>query len=391
MSKVRRQGIFFVLGIFLLGACMRTPITSIPSIVSNIAKTIGVQPSDLGILTTLPLVCFGLFSSIVPVISRKFGNEITIAGALAVLFIGSYLRIINVPTLFIGTLIVGIAITFINVLLPAIITEVTPNKIGTMTSVYTFALALSSAIGAGFSSPLAKATSWQFAIQILSLMVFATFILWLPNLRRKAPATTVKSETVKVHPWANKNAWLILIYFGVSSLVFYTLVAWLPTIAIGVGISETNASLLAGLFQFVSIIPPFFVPGLAVRMTNRSPIIIAGAGATIVGVFALLFPINSIAYFIVINTILGIATATTFTLVMTLFGLKTKTPSQTTSLSGMAQSVGYLLASVGPVLTGTLKNVTGSWHASEIFIIIVSIIFMTAGVLAEKNKFVFNS
>ena len=373
MSKVRRQGIFFVLGIFLLGACMRTPITSSPSIVSNIAKTLGVQPSDLGILTTLPLVCFGLFSSIVPVISRKFGNEITIAGALAVLFIGSYLRIINVPTRFIGTLIVGIAITYINVLLPAL------------------ALALSSAIGAGFSSPLAKATSWQFAIQILSLMVFVTFILWLPNLRRKAPATTAKSDTVKVHPWTNKNAWLILIYFGVSSLVFYTLVAWLPTIAIGVGISETNASLLAGLFQFVSIIPPFFVPGLAVRMTNRSPIIIAGAGATIVGVFALLFPINSIAYFIVINTILGIATATTFTLVMTLFGLKTKTPSQTTSLSGMAQSVGYLLASVGPVLTGTLKNVTGSWHASEIFIIIVSIIFMTAGVLAEKNKFVFNS
>lgn len=391
MSKAHRQGFFFLLGIFLLGACMRMPITSIPSIINEIAKTIGTNASNLGILTTLPLICFGLISIIVPLISQRLGNEITIAVALLILFIGSYLRIFNIPTLFIGTIMVGMGITFINVLLPAIVTELAPNKIGMMTSIYTFSLALFSSIGAGFSAPLAKATNWQFAIQVLSFLILTTFILWLPNLRT-AKITAKKTTNVeKINPWCNQSAWLIAIYFGLSSLVFYTLVAWLPTIAIESGISETHASLLAGLFQLVSIIPPFVVPTLAVKMSNRSPIIIISAATTILGVVALLFSINSISYFIVINAVLGIATSTTFTLTMTLFGLKTKTTTQTAKLSGMVQAIGYLLAAIGPILTGTLKNITGSWYVSEIFLILVIIIFMMAGILAEKNKFIFNS
>lgn len=391
MSKAHRQGFFFLLGIFLLGACMRMPITSIPSIINEIAKTIGTNASNLGILTTLPLICFGLISIIVPLISQRLGNEITIAVALLILFIGSYLRIFNIPTLFIGTIMVGMGITFINVLLPAIVTELAPNKIGMMTSIYTFSLALFSSIGAGFSAPLAKATNWQFAIQVLSFLILTTFILWLPNLRT-AKITAKKTTNVeKINPWCNQSAWLIAIYFGLSSLVFYTLVAWLPTIAIECGISETHASLLAGLFQLVSIIPPFVVPTLAVKMSNRSPIIIISAATTILGVVALLFSINSISYFIVINAVLGIATSTTFTLTMTLFGLKTKTTTQTAKLSGMVQAIGYLLAAIGPILTGTLKNITGSWYVSEIFLILVIIIFMMAGILAEKNKFIFNS
>ncbi|CUS25542.1 transport protein [Paucilactobacillus oligofermentans DSM 15707 = LMG 22743] len=391
MSKTHRQGFFFLLGIFLLGACMRMPITSIPSIINEIAKTIGTNASNLGILTTLPLICFGLISIIVPLISQRLGNEITIAIALLILFIGSYLRIINIPTLFIGTIMVGMGITFINVLLPAIVTELAPNKIGMMTSIYTFSLALFSSIGAGFSAPLAKATNWQFAIQVLSFLILTTFILWLPNLRTAKINAKKTTNVEKINPWCNQSAWLIAIYFGLSSLVFYTLVAWLPTIAIESGISETHASLLAGLFQLVSIIPPFIVPTLAVKMTNRSPVIIISAATTILGVVALLFSINSISYFIVINALLGIATSTTFTLTMTLFGLKTKTTTQTAKLSGMVQAIGYLLAAIGPILTGTLKNITGSWYVSEIFIILVIIIFMMAGILAEKNKFIFNS
>jgi len=391
LSKAHRQGFFFLLGIFLLGACMRMPITSIPSIINEIAKTIGTNASNLGILTTLPLICFGLISIIVPLISQRLGNEITIAVALLILFIGSYLRIFNIPTLFIGTIMVGMGITFINVLLPAIVTELAPNKIGMMTSIYTFSLALFSSIGAGFSAPLAKATSWQFAIQVLSFLILTTFILWLPNLRTAKFPSKKATNVEKINPWCNQSAWLIAIYFGLSSLAFYTLVAWLPTIAIESGISETHASLLAGLFQLVSIIPPFIIPTLAVKMTNRSPIIIISAITTILGVVALLFSINSISYFIAINAVLGIATSTTFTLTMTLFGLKTKTTTQTAKLSGMVQAIGYLLAAIGPILTGTLKNITGSWYISEIFLILVIIIFMMAGILAEKNKFIFNS
>jgi Cyanate permease len=128
--KNRKHSTFLILGIFLLGACMRTPITSIPSMLNSIADGIGVKSTSLGILTTLPLICFGLISPFVPKISAKLGNEITIALTMILLTAGSYLRIFNISSLFIGTLLVGVALTFINVLLPALITDNLPTKIG---------------------------------------------------------------------------------------------------------------------------------------------------------------------------------------------------------------------------------------------------------------------
>lgn len=388
--KNRKHSTFLILGIFLLGACMRTPITSIPSMLNSIADGIGVKSTSLGILTTLPLICFGLISPFVPKISAKLGNEVTIALTMILLTAGSYLRIFNISSLFIGTLLVGVALTFINVLLPALITDNLPTKIGTMTSLYILSMATFSSIGAGISSPLAQAINWQFVVIILTLLALITLVLWLPNIRFNKRETPTEQGTAP-NPWTNKTAWLLLLYFGLSSFVFYTLIAWLPTIAINAGISANTASLLAGLFQLASIPPSFVIPVLAEKMTNRKPIVFGAGAATIIGLLGLMLPIHSVTYFVVLNIILGLATSATFSLLMTLFGLKTKTSQETSSLSGMAQSLGYLIAAVGPVLTGSLQSVTHSWVTSLLVMILITILFSLAGIWSEKRKFVFNS
>ncbi|BAP86606.1 major facilitator superfamily transporter [Paucilactobacillus hokkaidonensis JCM 18461] len=389
MNNTRKHSVFLVLGIFLLGACMRTPITSIPTVINNIAATLGVQATSLGILTTLPLICFGVFAPFVPIISRRLGNELTIAIITVILFIGSYMRIINQPLLFIGTILVGLAITFMNVLLPAIITDNMPAKIGTMTSLYTLSMTFFSVFGAGLSAPIAQKTSWQFVVQLISLIALITFIVWLPNVRfNRRDKVITASKTASV--WQNKTAWFMLFYFGLASLIFYTLVAWLPTMAIAAGISANTASLLAGLFQLASVPTSFLMPILAVRTHNRTRLIVIAAVATLVGIVALMIPIHSVIYFAIINIILGLATAATFSLTMTMFGLKTKTPEQTRNLSGMAQSIGYLIAAVGPVLTGALQNMTHSWLTSDLFMLAVIIIFTICGIICEKREFIFD-
>lgn len=389
MNQSRKHSAFLILGIFLLGACMRTPITSVPSIINNIAATLNVKPTNLGILTTLPLLCFGIFAPLVPVISHRIGNEWTITLATALLFVGSYLRVVNEPMLFIGTLLTGLAITFINVLLPALITDNMPARIGFMTSLYTLSMTFFSALGAGLSSPIAQKTSWQFVISVLSLIALVTFVLWLPNLRYNH-RDTVNATTKHQSPWSNKNAWLILGYFGMSSLIFYTLVAWLPTMAINAGLSANTASLLAGLFQLASVPPSFFLPMMAVKRDNRTGLIITAAVATFVGVVMLLFPINSVIYFVIVNIILGSATAATFALTMTLYGLKTKNPTQTGDLSGMSQFGGYLIAAIGPVLTGFLQSLFHSWMMSLTFMLIVIVCFAICGAFSEKKPFIFD-
>ncbi|KRM12161.1 transport protein [Paucilactobacillus suebicus DSM 5007 = KCTC 3549] len=368
---------------------MRAPITSIPSMINSIAKSIGVAPTSLGILTTLPLICFGLFSPLVPKISSRLGNEWTIALTALVLVIGSYLRIFNQSMLFVGTILVGIAITFINVLLPALITENMPTRIGAMTSLYILSMAIFSSIGAGISAPIAQAINWQFVIKILTFMALALFIFWLPNLRFNRRGTNETKEK-SASPWLNKTAWLLLLYFGLSSFIFYTLVAWLPTIAINAGISANTASLLAGLFQLASVPPSFFIPVLAEKLNNRAPLVWGAGISTIIGLIGILIPIHSVIYYVILNIILGLATSATFSLLMTLISLKTRTSAETSSLSGMTQSLGYLIAAVGPVLTGSLQSSTNSWTSSLILMIVITIAFTILGSMGERQKFVFN-
>ena len=147
MTNQKRAG-FLVVGIFLLGACMRAPFTSVPSIVNEIAASFHVPTTSLGILTTIPLLCFAAISSLVPAVSRKLGNELALAIALALLAAGSALRILSFGALMAGTVLIGVATTFINVLMPALITEKRPQQIGPLTSLYNVSLTMFSAIGA---------------------------------------------------------------------------------------------------------------------------------------------------------------------------------------------------------------------------------------------------
>lgn len=383
MKNSAKHSSFLVIGIFLLGACMRTPITSIPSIINEIANAFHVPATNLGILTTIPLICFGLFSVTVNWLSSRIGNEMAINWALVLLFVGCVLRVVSYSLILWGTVLIGIAIAFINVLLPAIISENLPNQIGEMTSLYNVALSLSSAIGAYAITPIAAAHGWKLAVNLLALIPLVTWLLWLPNLRFNH---VDKEQTQKgVSMWGNPRAWAMLIYFGAMSFVFYTIVAWLPSIAENAGISHNSSSLVAGLFQLFSIPAAFLAPLMATRMKDRRPLVLGLGALSFIGVAMMLLPIGSMTYFIIISLLLGLGIAGTFAFIMTAFGLKTSNPADTSSLSGMVQSLGYFIAAIGPVIIGKLKALTGTWFVSEVVTLLVIVIFVIAGLFAEQR------
>ena len=385
MTNQKRAG-FLVVGIFLLGACMRAPFTSVPSIVNEIAASFHVPTTSLGILTTIPLLCFAAISSLVPAVSRKLGNELALAIALALLAAGSALRILSFGALMAGTVLIGVATTFINVLMPALITEKRPQQIGPLTSLYNVSLTMFSAIGAYLITPIAHRTSWQFGILCLTFLVLLTLVLWLPNLRDRQPVAAAE-DAAEASPkvWKNPRAWLLTLYFGLSSFVFYTTVAWLPSIAMTSGLSATKASLVAGLFQLFSMPTAFVVPMLATKVKKRGGIVLVAGGLTILGYLGLLLPLNSLAYYTLLALFLGLGTASTLALIMTLFGLKGASQAETRALGGMAQSIGYLLAAVGPWLTGNLKALTNNWQLALWVNILVGVAFVIFGLLSERH------
>lgn len=387
MENVKKHSPLLILGLLLLGVCMRMPITSIPSVVAEIAQTFKVPTTSLGILTTIPLLCFGLLSSVVSATAQRIGNELTLTIAMVLMFIGSYLRIISFSLLMVGTVMVGIAITCINVLLPAIVTDKFPSRIGSVTGMYNTAMTLFAAIGAYAITPIAHHSSWQTAVIIISAIALVTAIVWLPNLKYNE-MNGADNDATGTNMWKKRNAWWLLLFFGFQCFVFYSVVAWLPTIAKNAGLSGDQASMIAGLFQLFALPFAFAVPVIATKMTNRQPIMLAAGIASMIGTVMMFFAVNSFAYFCVVAFLLGAGSTTTFVLAMTLFGLKTKSAADTRNLSGMVQSLGYLIAALGPIIVGNLNAQTHSWFTSVIVILIAAFLFTVFGMLAERHQYI---
>mgnify|MGYP003608566211 FL=1 len=173
--------IFFVPGIILVGAVMRIPFTTIPTVLSYVADGLGVSVNSLGVLTSIPLIMFAFCSSFAPRLADKFGLEKLFTMVLIAMFIGSSMRVLNLPSLYIGTMIIGISIAMMNVLFPSIILANQPFRIGLLTTIYTTAMGLSSSVVASVAVPIVKATSWKGLILILSFLIVLALAVWFSN------------------------------------------------------------------------------------------------------------------------------------------------------------------------------------------------------------------
>ncbi|KAA8373467.1 MFS transporter [Leuconostoc carnosum] len=390
----RQYSKFLIPGIIVVGMVLRLPFTSIPPIISDIAKSQHVSVEQLGILTTVPLIAFAVFSSIVPKIAEKLGLERAFALMLLLMTIGSLMRIVNTPFLYFGTLLIGIGIAHMNVLLPSVVRTYFPSRIGPVTSIFVFSMGLATAVGSSLAAPITHATNWHVFVIILTLLLGLALLVWLPNVvfsnKNKAKRATLKSSTLPLtstRVWQNKYAWMLLFFSGMQSAMFYVIMAWGLTMAIQSGLSATVAGLFVGINALIGLPFALIVPTIIAHFNSRQRQIFVASFSTIgiIGYVLLLVPQDTFGYWLTINLFIGVSTASLFPYVMATFGLKTSTPSQTAQLSGMAQSGGYLIAACGPALFGYGFIWFNSWKPQIIVITVLFIIMTIVIILVEKQ------
>jgi len=387
--KRTRQGVFLlVLGILLFASTLRAPLTSVGALVPAIRDSLGVSNAAVGIITTLPLLAFAFVSPFSPKAANRFGMEKTIFFSMLLLFVGILLRSVSgVAPLFIGTALVGIAISFGNVLLPGYIKLSFPFKVGILTALYTVLMNVFGALAAGVSVPLAgiNGIGWQGALVAWGILVLIAMIIWIPQLKRPAEQTKVDTETKgkKTVMWKSVIAWQVTIFMGFQSLMFYTPVTWFPDILQSIGYSLTEAGWLLSLMQ-ASVIPlTFVIPIVADKMNNQKLLGVLTGGLFTLGVLGLLSGQQGLVILSMI--LIGAGCGSGFSLAMMFFTLRTKDGYEASELSGMAQSIGYLFAAAGPVLFGALYDVSGSWFSPLLMLLIVSVTLLVAGYLAGRQ------
>ncbi|OPH46601.1 transporter [Paenibacillus ferrarius] len=381
-----------ILGIIVIAANLRAPLTSVGPLTSFIRDDVRISNTLAGLITTVPLLAFAILSPLVPKLGRRYGAERIILIALIFLTVGIVIRSLSgAANLYMGTAILGFAIAICNVLLPSLIKRDFPKKIGSMTGVYSISMSLFGAIASGISVPLAvnAGLKWQGALGIWGILSFVSILCWLPQLRNRTKPTTTTSQQMAsndVNVWRSPLAWQVTLFMGIQSLIFYVLIAWLPEILKQQGIDSNQSGWYLSIMQLALLPFTFIVPVIAGRMSNQRLLVVITIILLMTGTLGLLYGSSNIILLWII--ILGIGGGCAFSLSMMFFGLRTENAHQAAELSGMAQAVGYLLAAIGPALIGFLHDATNSWNLPLFILLGASVLLFLVGIGAARNRFV---
>lgn len=386
----KNQSPFLVPGIVMMGMILRIPFTSIPPVISEVAKGLGVSVSSLGILTTIPLLSFAIISPLAPKFGQKWGIEKSFAIFVLLMAVGSLLRIISMPFLFLGTVLIGVGIATLNVLLPSAVVANFPTQIGRYTSTYSLAMTIATILASSLAVPIVKATSWQTLILILSVLIVLALVVWLPNTKQNHVLEPRPADGTHTSIWRNKRAWYLLAYGGLQSLYYYTAMAWLPTMAQQAGLSAESAGYLSGIFTLITLPLTFVLPTAFTRWNNKQRrwIMVAFSAFAFVGVGMILFNGHSFLFWLIVNLLMGFSGGALFPYLLTMFSVKTTTPTRTAELSGMAQSGGYLLAAFGPTLFGYGFGLWHSWTIQLIVLLVLIVLMAAAAWMVEKTDII---
>ncbi|MCM3894913.1 MFS transporter [Gordonia sputi] len=374
--------ILAAVAIMLVAANLRPPVVSVAPLIDVIRDDLGFSSATAGLLTTLPVLFFGLTAPIAPRIAARFGIERTIFASLALLIVGILLRLIpSVATLFLGSAILGAAIGVCNVVLPALIKRDFAHRSGLMTGLYSMTLSGGAAVTAAVMVPMDTALdeNWRASLAMWALLAIVAMVVWVPQLRRV--------HTVAVGPrapglWTNPIAWAITGYMAAQSFIFYTFSAWLPQYLIDHGSTPSSAGNVLAIGQVVALIMSLVAPIIAGRFADQRLVTLGFLAVCTSGFIGLVFTDHATVLWVCM-VMAGPGAAISLALLFMV--LRSSSATQTGQVSGMSQSVGYILAAVGPIAIGWIHDVTGSWSIAFGVLALAVIPQGLATLLAAKN------
>lgn len=349
---------------------LRTALSSIPAVESDIAAATGWSSAVIGALTMLPVLCMGAFALVVPRLARRIGRRQTVALALALITVALLMRLAAlVPgVLHASALIAGIGIALAAGLVPAVVREQLPTQMGAATGLWTGAMMTGAALGGAFTAPLANALdSWQAALAAWAIPAALGLVVWWlveeSHHQQDAdrPATATRPPVrLRDLPWRDRSAWALTAYLMLNSIIFYTALAWLAPSYVDHGKTQEEAGLLLGVFTASQIAGALVLPALAERMRGRRLVFaVTVAAATVALIVVAVDP--TFAPTLVI-TVFGIGLGGGFAMGLALLSEWGADPSASARLTAMAYSVTYLVAAFGPLIAGVLLDATGSWE-----------------------------
>ncbi|WP_145049089.1 CynX/NimT family MFS transporter [Paenibacillus xylanexedens] len=371
---------FYVFALFIAALNLRPIITSVASMMGAIQSELGISALTASLLTTLPVLCMGLFAPVATTLSQRFGLERTLCIALLLITVATIMRGINesVTILLVTALAGGIGISFVGPLLSSFIKKYFPTSPGVV-SIYSVSMTIGAALASGLTIPIytQSENNLPLAMSCWAALGIVALIVWIALIRQKQHSGN-KTRRLRL-PLGNIKAIQFTLFFGFMASMFYALTAWISPIALSFGYSSQYAAMLLTVFTLIQVPIALLVPGIVNRTGNPKLLLVLCSVSELIGLVLLLLsaPMLPAVLF------LGIGAGGLFPLALMLPIMETRTAEEAGTWSAMSQMGGYILGAFGPLFIGWMFDLTGQFYASIIAMLVI--VMLMIGVQFSMN------
>ncbi|WP_370665834.1 CynX/NimT family MFS transporter [Streptomyces sp. IBSBF 2507] len=392
-----------VLGIVLAAVNLRPAITSLGALLEEVRDGLGMSGSIAGLLTSVPPLCFAVFGVTAPRLARRFGPGAVVCAGMVAITAGLLIRPYAGGTggFLAATALALMGIAVSNVLMPVIVKRYFPDRVGSMTGLYSMALAFGTSVAAAATVPLTDALGghWQPGLAVWAVLPALAVLPWIPFVRnRQAPTATVPStpppgpgsqvekpaeQQPPLRITRSRTAWALAVFFGLQATAAYITMGWMAQIFRDSGVSAGTAGLLLAVIMVMGVPLAFVIPRVATRLPHQGPIVVVLGVCGLAGYAGLYFaPVGGAWAWALL---LGVSNCA-FPLALTMVGMRARTGAGVAQLSAFAQSTGYLISIPGPLLVGVLYQHSGGWGLPIALMSALMVPQIVVGVLAGRNR-----
>jgi MFS transporter, CP family, cyanate transporter len=371
-----------IAGLFIASLAMRPQILAIGPLLPFIRDDLGLAAGVAGLLTTIPVLCMGLFAPVGPRLAARFGAGRAFVLCLSTIVGFGLLRAFapDVPLVLAATLGIGIGIGSAGAIPSMIVSRRLPTRPAMGTGAYAGGIVAGSTLASGLAVPLAVDEDWRRALLIISLASIGSIVAWIVLVGLGGRPAARRARRL---PWRDGTAWLLIVVFGLQSVLFYGIVSWLPNAMVERGWDPAQAGALIAVFNGIGLLTTIGVPLVADRLGPRRGQLIASAVTSVFGLAGVALA-PDLAFLWV--TILGLSLGAIFPLVLTLPLDVADDPARVGSVAALMLLGGYILSSFGPVVLGAARDLTGNFGASEWILVLVAIILVIACVPLSPSR-----
>ncbi|MET8690764.1 MFS transporter [Streptomyces sp. NPDC004732] len=385
-----------IVGIVLAAMNLRPAITSLGALLEEVRDGLGMSGTLAGLLTSVPPLCFAIFGVMAPRLAKRFGPSAVVCVGMVAIAAGLVLRpfIGGVAGFLAATALALAGIAVSNVLMPVIVKRWFPDRVGSMTGLYSMALALGTSLAAALTVPVTDGLGgrWQSGLAVWALLAVVAVIPWIPLVRdrsRTAAAVpehvsaAVRREDDGLRITSSRTAWALAVFFGLQATAAYITMGWMPQIFRDAGVPAGEAGVLLAVTMAMGVPLAFVIPRVATRLTNQGPVVIVLGACGLAGYAGLYLAPAGGAW--VWALLLGISNCA-FPLALTMVGMRAKSSVGVAKLSAFAQSTGYLISIPGPLLVGVLYQHSGGWGLPLTMMAGLMVPQIVIGTLAGRNR-----